>query len=166
MKFSEEQLDAIAQWMSGRKHGASTIRSVIATLRQSTSPRAIQKLLNDLGIWLRSAAAQNLADKIPLDQQHARFRRLTRPETDHDGLELPTNIANLMMEDMLNQPTVAEADKLYASWKAIQSKPPKERDHLKKMLFEHYENDTHVGERSRKLTTDLWMPWQGKYRGA
>lgn len=136
------------------------INHILAKQIQKEKPRGPDgwvKFLQRYGIPVISLEAPLLEDKIPLKEQEKRYQFLT--DYKH-GLGLPSEQVNGMMMEMLNQPTVEEADRLFAYWRSVKNMPRAQREAFRRDTDERYKKwEWH--EASDNKRPAVRMPWQG-----
>lgn len=162
----EQIFEKLAPWKE-RKHLSSSerkkveeeARSRIKFLQSIKDANTLKHHLEKLDIVVESAAKLRLSDQLPVENQGPRFNRLIRPMAEK-GLEIPRNTADLMMQDMLQQPTVDHANALYNSWKAITEMPAgKDRRALRDQVFNKYKEHVYIFRGKSGTTQRLIMPW-------
>lgn len=137
-KAKEATFNEIRQAIDAQDVGALTRRLERIGIH-TADPRVGGKVYNELG----EAEVKR------------RYERLVRPVTD-GGIEMPRHVADVMMCEMIAQPSKKAANDLYASWSKINKMPSgRERGLAKQALLQRY------GERAVKAHRgqDLVMPW-------
>ena len=151
MAFSEEQrtqiTDKIAELLR-KKHGSKATDMAsdeFKKLRRMTDPRELQQALAQWGIIVQNPTTLGLAAQYHPQDLLMRAKELMYPH-EKGGLEMPRQIADLMMESMLSQRSISAADRLFESWMALRRFDTPRRAAEKRRLADRFGDSIYLAE--------------------